>query len=79
MDASKRKKLIIGSILIALMALIGGCHWQHDSDRRYTYTRNDSYREGWRDGRDYERRREGWRDSRYYDRRSSWDYYRGRW
>jgi hypothetical protein len=77
MNLVNGKKLLAGAMLIGLMGVIGGCHWQsHDSDRRYG--RTGYYRDGWRDGRDYERRRDGWRDSRYSDRGYR-DYYRDRW
>ena len=78
------RKFLTGSILVALVALLAGCHY--DGHRRdYGNNRYGSYREGYRDGRVYERRNENWRDSRYADR-DSWrdrysdrDYWRRRW
>ena len=68
------KKFATISILFTLVALVGGCHY--DGHRRdYGNNRYGNYREGYRDGRAYERRNENWRDSRYADR----DYWRRRW
>jgi hypothetical protein len=77
MYQTKGKKLLAIAMLVGLTGFIGGCHWQHDSDRRYG--RGGYYRDGWRDGRDWERRRENWRDSRYHDRSYPYRDYRDRW
>jgi hypothetical protein len=69
------KKFVTLSILFALVALVGGCHYHGDRHRDYGNNRYDSYRDGFRNGRAYERRNETWRDSRYADR----DYWRRRW
>jgi hypothetical protein len=74
----KRKMLLVGSLLVGLTLFIGGCHYRTSDSYRYRgysgysgYSgyggRHDAYREGWRDGRSYERRRDA-----AYDRR---DYY----
>jgi hypothetical protein len=70
------KKFLTVSILFALVALVGGCHYDGDG-RDYGNNRYGSYRDGFRDGRSYERRRENERESRwdYRDR----DYWRRRW
>lgn len=87
MKFSTLKKFMAGGLVLALLLVIGGCHYQSSDgyrrygygDRRYGYSgyggRYDAYREGWRDGRAYERRNEDWRDGRY-DR---WGYSRYRW
>lgn len=76
----KAKKFVMVSMLVVLMGLVGGCHYgSHDDYRGYGYgygssSGSGSYREGFRDGRSYERRREGgWGFSRYDDR---YGYYR---
>jgi hypothetical protein len=75
----KMKKFVTISILFALVALVGGCHYDDDrrdyGNNRYSGTRYGSYRDGFRDGRAYERRQENWRDTRWDDR----DYWRRRW
>jgi hypothetical protein len=72
----KLKKVLTASILLAIVALVGGCHY--DGHRRdYGNNRYGSYRDGFRDGRSYERRRDNWRDSRWDDRDR--DYWRRRW
>jgi hypothetical protein len=68
----KAKTLLIASMLAVLVGLVGGCHYNsYDDYRDYGYgsSGSGSYREGFRDGRAYERRREGSRDGRYADRR----------
>jgi hypothetical protein len=75
------KKFATISILFAVVALLGGCHYD-GHHRDYGNNRYGNYREGYRDGRAYERRNErwrdrhdDWRDHRYADR----DYWRRRW
>jgi hypothetical protein len=70
----KMKKILTVSMLFALIALVGGCHYDGDH-RDYGNNRYGSYRDGFRDGRTYERRRDDARDSRWDDR----DYWRRRW
>jgi hypothetical protein len=70
----KIKKFLTGTILLALVALVGGCHYDGDH-RDYGNNRYGSYRDGFRDGRTYERRRDDTRESRWDDR----DYWRRRW
>lgn len=56
------------SVLI-LMGLLSGCHYATEDDPAWGYYgRSDSYREGFRDGRAYERRRSGYSryDGRYW-------------
>lgn len=67
------KKFLAIATLAVAMGTITGCHYgaDDDHDRRYGYGR---YRDGYREGRIYERRRDDWR--RYDDRR---DYDRRRW
>lgn len=53
--------------VIVLVGLLSGCHYGTDDEPAWGYSgRSDSYREGFRDGRAYERRRSGY--SRYDDR-----------
>jgi hypothetical protein len=72
------KKFLIAAMLIGSMGVLGGCHYGHDDHRDYSgYNRSGSrtvYREGFRDGRAYERRNEDLRDRRY-----SSDWWRRRW
>jgi len=69
----KIKHFLTGSLLVLLTGLLGGCHYGL-VDRYRDYGGNDSYREGFRDGRAYERRREERRYSR-----SRYDYRSDRW
>ena len=69
----KAKKFLTVSLLAVLMGLVGGCHEQSVDRYRSGYG-NGSYRDGFRDGRGYERRCNDWRDSRY-----RYDDYRNRW
>ena len=77
----KAEKFLLITVLIGLMGIVGGCHYGSYDDYRdygygsgYGYTSSSgSYREGFRDGRAYERRRDGSDYSRYAD-----DYYRRR-
>ena len=70
----KARKFLTIAMLVILMSLVGGCH-ELSADRYRGYGNSyGSYREGFRDGRAYERRRDDWRDRRY-----SYDYYRDRW
>ena len=69
------KLLLTAPILFALASLVGGCYYgSYDGYRgyrdSYSYS-SDSYRDGFRDGRTYERRRDDWsdRDSSGYWRR----------
>jgi hypothetical protein len=74
----KAKKFIVVSMLLALVGLLGGCHWDGHDDYRYgsgygTYRgASGTYRDGFRDGRAYERRNDNWRDSRNDDRGPWW-------
>ena len=70
----KAKKFLAVSVLVVLMGLVTGCH--ELSTDKYRYGSYGSYRDGFRDGRAYERRGDNWRHSRYDDRS---DYYRRRW
>ena len=71
----KAKKFLTIAILIGSMGLVGGCHYGVDDDHDYA-SGYGSYRDGFRDGRSYERRRDNLRNSRSDNRR---DYYRRRW
>jgi hypothetical protein len=71
----KAKKFLTLSILVVLIGLLGGCHYQSHDDYRgygsgYSSYRDGSgygsYRDGFREGRAYERRRDDWVGSRYY-------------
>lgn len=64
------RKALLASTLLAALGLASGCHYGSDDDHPGSgyYSRNDSYREGFRDGRTYERQRSGWGYSRYDDR-----------
>jgi hypothetical protein len=68
------KHFLMVSMLFVLAGLLGGCHYgSYDGHRGYGYSnRSGSYRDGYRDGRVYERRRDDWRD------RYSSDYWRRR-
>jgi hypothetical protein len=68
------KRLLMVPMLFVLLGVLGGCYYgAYDDYRDYGY-RSDSYREGFRDGRAYERRNEARRDNRY-----SSDSWRWRW
>jgi len=69
----KVKNLLAVSMLVVVMGLIGGCYYGV-ADGYRDYSDDGSYRDGFRDGRNLERRRDDWRDGGY--RR---DYRRGRW
>jgi hypothetical protein len=76
----RTKKFVSVALLLLAVGVLGGCHhWSSDSYRysdNYRYRDGSgSYRDGFRDGREYEKRRENWRDDRYADR----DYWRRRW
>ena len=68
----KTKNFLAVFMLVVVMGLIGGCHYGVEHRNR-DYSDDGSYRDGYRDGRVYERRRDNWRHDRY--RR---DYRRGR-
>lgn len=82
MERMKTKKILAGTILVVLMAIVAGCHHSVDGYRGYsrgygtyrdgTYRngtyRDGIYRDGFRDGRVYERRT----DDRYRDYRDRW-------
>ena len=68
----KVKNFLAISMLAAVMGLIGGCHYGVANDR-HDYSDHGSYRDGFRNGRAFERRRDDWRDERYRG-----DYRRGR-
>jgi hypothetical protein len=63
-------KTFLALSFVVLVGLASGCHYGSDDDHRGTgyYGRNDTYRDGFRDGRTYERRRSGWGYSRYDNR-----------
>jgi hypothetical protein len=70
------KNLLMVSMLFVLVGLVGGCHYGSNDDHRgygngYSNS-SGAYREGYRDGRAYERRRGDWTD------RSLSDYWRRR-
>jgi hypothetical protein len=69
----KAKKFLMVSMLVVLMGLVGGCHYQSSDGYRGYGSGYGSYRDGFREGRAYERRRDDWGGSRYYDR---YGYYR---
>lgn len=60
------KHLVMACMFFVLAGLVGGCHYgSYDGHRSYGYGYSDSsgsYRDGFRDGRAYERRRDGWND-----------------
>ena len=60
----KVKNFLAVSMLIVLMGLIGGCYYGVP-DRYRDYSDDGSYRDGFRDGRAFERRRDDWRDRHY--------------
>lgn len=66
------KHFLTVSSLVLLMAAVSGCHYDLIDGYR-DYGGYDSYREGFRDGRDYERRRE-----RQTYTRNRYDYWRER-
>ena len=72
----KAKKFLAIALLVVLTGFIGGCHELASDDHNDYGSVSDSYREGFRDGRAYERRRDDRRDTGYYDRGDS---YRRRW
>ena len=73
----KAKKCLAAFLLVVLAGLTAGCHELASDDHNdYGSLSDDSYREGFRDGRAYEKRRDDRRSSRYYNRG---DYYRRRW
>ncbi|MDH3445455.1 MAG: hypothetical protein OEN50_16125 [Deltaproteobacteria bacterium] len=59
----KINKFFVISTLFVAVGLLGGCHYGV-ADDYHDYSDQGSYREGFRDGRAYERRREGRRDRR---------------
>jgi hypothetical protein len=68
----KVKKLLAVAMLVGLAGFIGGCHeFAHDDYRDYGYSGSGSYRDGFRDGRAYERQRANGYSGR--------DYYGSRW
>ena len=60
----KVKNLLAVSMLVVVMGLIGGCYYGVPDGYR-DYSDDGSYRDGFRDGRGFERRRDDWRDRRY--------------
>jgi hypothetical protein len=60
------KKMLVASLLFVLAGLVSGCHHGvYDDHRDYGYgygSSSGSYRDGFRDGRTYERRRDAWND-----------------
>lgn len=64
----KTKRFLAVFLLIVLTGLIGGCHELASDDYNEYGSVSDPYRDGFRDGRAYERRRYDRRDSRDYDR-----------
>ena len=69
----KGKNLLTLALLVLVTGLVGGCHYDLIDGYR-DYSGYDSYREGFRDGRAYERRRDPQTYSRY-----RYDYSRDRW
>jgi hypothetical protein len=69
----KAKKVVM-VFMFVLMGLVAGCHDSGDG-RWAGYGDRGSYREGFRDGRSYQRRRDttAWGYRPYYDR---YGYYR---
>jgi hypothetical protein len=67
------KHFLTVAMLFVLAGLLGGCHYgSYDGHRARGYgysNRADSYRDGFRDGRGYERRRDAWNDRYDYWRR----------
>ena len=78
MPMNARKAWLV-SLVLVMTAAVGGCHYgSHDDQRSYGYgyssgSGSGSYRDGFRDGRAYERRREDAND------RYSSDWWRRRW
>jgi len=67
----KAKKFLPITMLIILIGFVGGCHYgSYDDHRGYGYdsssygygSSSGSYRDGFREGRAYERRRDGYND-----------------
>jgi hypothetical protein len=71
----KARNILAVSLLVALTGLIGGCHELASDDYNDYGSSSGSYRDGFSDGRAYQRRRDDRRHSRYDDRD---DYYRRR-
>jgi hypothetical protein len=68
----RAKKLLLVSMLFVLAGLAGGCHYGSDDHDRRRYGSgygNSEYRDGFRDGRAYERRRDDWSVTDYLRRR----------
>jgi hypothetical protein len=65
----KAKKLLTVLMLVVSMGLIAGCHEEYRG-----YNNSYGYRDGFRDGRAYERRQNNWNDSPY-----RYGYYGRRW
>ena len=63
-------KIFLALSMFVLVGLLSGCHYgTEDDDPAWGYYgRSDSYRDGFREGRAYERRRSGSGHSRYGDR-----------
>jgi len=70
----KPKKFLAVCLLVVLTGVTAGCHELASDDYDDYGSRTDSYRDGFRNGRVYERRRDDRRDSRYERR----DHYRRR-
>jgi len=68
----KVKNFLAISMLVVIMGLIGGCYYGVPNGYR-DYSDDGSYRDGFRDGRGFERWRDDWRDRHYRG-----DYPRGR-
>ena len=66
----KIKNVLVVSMLLVAGGLTGGCHYGVVDDY-HDYSDQGSYREGFRDGRAYERRRENRRERRD-DRDQRW-------
>ena len=76
----KAQKFLLVATLFVVIGVLGGCHYgSYDDHRDYGYSgysrsgSGSSYRDGFRDGRAYERRNEEVRD------RYSSDWWRRRW
>jgi len=69
----KTQNFLMIAMLFVFIGVLGGCHYgSHDDYRDYGYTgytgysgSGSGYRDGFRDGRAYERRNEDLRDRRY--------------
>ncbi len=63
-------KTFLALFFLVVVGLVSGCHYGANDDHRARgyYGQSGPYREGFRDGRVYERQRSGWGYNRYDDR-----------